>query len=211
VALSARMPDDEVDLMAELDSTEDDCPRCYPGTCECPPEEQPEVVRLRAEVKRLSSAVRVVTTELGAAMAERDQALAAVREQSARAARAEAGRDRVLALADRMDALYDQGYTITDGDAGEGADALPERVRADMLDAPRRLPALIRAAVNGPPEQAEGARWKATRSNTDLYEGDCPDGTRCDRPCRDQCDRLIAEECGGNTAAPPTTGEVASG
>jgi hypothetical protein len=188
--------------LAEIRRWDANNPHPEPGTCA---EQRHELL---AEVDRLTAERDAMRRRCESAWHQLD--VVGSQHVAARA-RLRAMRQRVLALADRMDALYDQGYTITDGDAGEGADALPERVRADMLDAPRRLPALIRAAVNGPPEQAEGARWKATRSNTDLYEGDCPDGTRCDRPCRDQCDRLIAEECGGNTAAPPTTGEVASG
>jgi hypothetical protein len=44
------------DLTAALDV--DECPRCGPS-CECPPEEQPGNVRLRAEVDRLATDLRI--------------------------------------------------------------------------------------------------------------------------------------------------------
>lgn len=62
---------------------------------------------------------------------------------------------RVQALADKLDRLYDEGYSISDGAAGEGVDGLPDELRADILAAPRQIPALLRRAAELDPAPAE--------------------------------------------------------
>lgn len=75
--MTPERPAREVDLFAALDV--DECPRCG-LSCECPPGDQPEIMRLRAEVERLTAEHTELTQLYGQAMRERDDARAELRQ-----------------------------------------------------------------------------------------------------------------------------------
>lgn len=80
---------------------------------------------------------------------------------------------RVLALADRLDSLYDDGYTVSDGDEGDGLLELPPGIQEGIREAPRRLPHLIRAAVQGDqPAEPTGHVYLSTGYPASTVDGE---------------------------------------